>query len=299
MTRSPEQQPFNLPDESQVAAFVRSAHEAIAKAVNSEHLKQVRNEFAGDKSMLVQVNRRMGRLSPEQRKAFGQLIGQARARINQAITERRAEIAAIELASRLAAERVDVTLPVEIHPQGAMHPVSSMIERMSDVFVSLGWEVVEGPELEAEWLNFDSLNIPASHPARGLTDTLFIDPVSDHKLLRTQTSPVQMRTLLSRKPPVYIVSPGKVYRADEYDATHLPMFHQIEGLVVDEGITMGHLKYGIGTITAVRTRGETGNGQRDRGEDMRDIWKSKLMRKSWITIAAPMKNWCTLWKKGR
>lgn len=242
MTRSPEPPAVDLPDEATVAAFVARAREAVASAVTTAGLKQVRADYAGEGSLLVRANRMMGSLAPEDRKSFGRLIGQARGQVNQAIAERREEIAVIELDARLAAEQVDVTLPVELHPRGAMHPVSSMIERMSDVFVAMGWEVVEGPEVEAEWLNFDSLNIPADHPARGLTDTLFVDPVSDHTLLRTQTSPVQMRTLLSRKPPVYMVSPGKVYRADEYDATHLPMFHQIEGLVVDRGITMGHLK---------------------------------------------------------
>lgn len=242
MTGSRNNDQPNALDAATVAQLVESALAAIAAATTSAELKQARGQHAGENSPLALANRSIGQLEPGQRKQAGQLIGQARGQVNAGFAARQAEVDAAELEQRLLDERVDVTLPVDLHPVGALHPVTALLDDMCDVFISMGWEVVEGPELEAEWLNFDSLNMPEDHPARGLSDTLFAEPASDHKLLRTQTSPVQMRTLLSRELPVYIVSPGKVFRADEYDATHLPMFHQIEGLVVDKGINLGHLK---------------------------------------------------------
>jgi phenylalanyl-tRNA synthetase alpha chain len=148
-------------------------------------------------------------------------------------------------------ERVDVTLPAEPHPAGAPHPITALMESLGDVFVAMGWEIAEGPEAEAEWMNFDALNMGPSHPARATSDTLFVEPADHHVVLRTHTSPVQIRSLLRRPLPVYIVCPGKVYRADEFDATHVPAFHQIEGLAVDEGITMGHLKGTLDHLAAV------------------------------------------------
>lgn len=235
------QQPVPL-DVTAVMALVDAALAAIAAATTSAELRQVRADHAAEKSPLALANHAIGALEPGQRKYAGQLVGQARGQVNAALAARQGQVDAKELENRLLAERVDVTLPVELHPIGALHPVTALLDQMCDVFVSMGWEVTEGPELESEWLNFDSLNMPEDHPARGLSDTLFVEPASHRKLLRTQTSPVQMRTLLSRDLPVYIVSPGKVFRADEYDATHLPMFHQIEGLAVDKGINLGHLK---------------------------------------------------------
>ncbi|MFZ2165342.1 MAG: phenylalanine--tRNA ligase subunit alpha, partial [Propionibacteriaceae bacterium] len=151
-------------------------------------------------------------------------------------------VAAAETTQALVAERIDVTLPVELSPVGAVHPITGLMDRLEDVFVAMGWEVAEGPELEAEWLNFDALNFRPDHPARLMQDTLFVSPVEKHLLMRTHTSPVQIRAMLQRELPIYVVCPGKVYRADEYDATHLPVFHQLEGLVVDKGISMAHLK---------------------------------------------------------
>ena len=141
----------------------------------------------------------------------------------------------------MAAETVDVTLPVALAPRGAVHPITALSDLLVDVFVAMGWEVAEGPEVEAEWLNFDALNIGPDHPARGESDTLFVESPDHHVVLRTHTSPVQVRSLLDRPLPVYVVCPGTVYRADDFDATHVPVFHQIEGLVVDRGISMGHL----------------------------------------------------------
>jgi phenylalanyl-tRNA synthetase alpha chain len=188
------------------------------------------------------ANREIGALPPQARKEAGARIGQARGAINKALQERETEISAAELEQRLRDERVDVTLPVELHPQGAVHPITALMQQMEDVFVAMGWEVAEGPEVEAEWLNFDALNFIPDHPARTMQDTIFVEPADGGIVLRTHTSPVQARALLTRELPVYVVCPGKVYRADEYDATHLPVFHQIEGLVVDKGITLGHLR---------------------------------------------------------
>ena len=146
------------------------------------------------------------------------------------------------MARGLAEEGVDVTLPVQLAPEGAIHPITALIDMMCDVFVAMGWEVAEGPEFEAEWINFDALNFVPDHPGADMQDTLFVDPPDAGLVLRTHTSPVQIRALLNRELPVYVVCPGKVYRADEFDATHLPVFHQIEGLVVDKGHHDGHLR---------------------------------------------------------
>ncbi|WP_296140937.1 phenylalanine--tRNA ligase subunit alpha [uncultured Tessaracoccus sp.] len=225
-----------------IDGYVADALAAVEAAGSTAELKQVRLAHAGDRSPLALANREIGALPPAARKDTGRRVGQARGRVIQAITARQEALAEAELEQALAAERVDMTLPVEITPRGALHPVTAIIDRMVDVFVALGYEVAEGPEAETEWYNFDALNLPPDHPARGEQDTLWLDPTSDGKLLRTQTSPVQARELLRRDLPLYIVSPGKVYRSDEYDATHLPVFHQLEGLVVDKGISMADLR---------------------------------------------------------
>lgn len=225
-----------------VDAMVAEALQAFAEATTVAELKQARIAHAGDRSPLALANREIGALPPEAKREVGKRMGQARGRVNQALKAREAEISAAELQQRLAAEQVDVTLPTELVPQGAIHPITGLIDLMSDIFVAMGWEIAEGPELEAEWLNFDALNIPRDHPARTMQDTLFIDPPESNRVLRTHTSPVQARSLLDRELPVYVVCPGRVYRADEYDATHLPVFNQIEGLAVDKGITFGHLR---------------------------------------------------------
>ena len=231
--------------EANLERLVAEALAAFAAASTIAELRAARLAHAADKSPLALANRAIGSLAPQEKKAAGQRMGAARARVNAALAAREEEVASAELAARLVAERVDVTLPVAQAPEGAIHPITGLIDLMSDVFVAMGWEVAEGPELEAEWLNFDALNIDADHPARGTSDTLFVDPVEHHQVLRTHTSPVQVRTMLDRQPPIYVVCPGKVYRADEFDATHVPVFHQIEGLAVDKGITMAHL---LGTL---------------------------------------------------
>ena len=220
-------------DADQVEARVAEALEAIARASTTAELKQVRITHTGDRSALALANREIGALPPAARKDAGKRIGQARGRVNQALKARQQELAEAELEARLAAETTDVTLPVVTSPQGAPHPITALIDNVCDVFTAMGWEVAEGPEAESEWFNFDALNLGTDHPARALQDTLWLDPVDDGKCMRTATSPVQIHTLLKQQPPVRIISPGKVFRADEYDATHLPVFHQVDGLCVD------------------------------------------------------------------
>jgi len=215
---------------------------AIASAADLATLKQARLEHAGDRSPLALANREIGALPPQARKEAGRRVGQARGAVNQALAAR---LAVLEVAAEermLVEETVDVTLPVDRASRGSRHPITTGGEFIADVFVAMGWEVAEGPIVEAEWLNFDALNLGPDHPARTMQDTFWVEPADRHLVLRTQTSPVQARTMLTRTPPIYVVCPGRVFRTDEYDATHSPMFHQVEGLVVDEGITMAHLK---------------------------------------------------------
>jgi phenylalanyl-tRNA synthetase alpha chain len=229
-------------DEEHVTAMRAAALAAVAEATTLEELKRVRTEHAGDRSPLALANREIGALPPAARKDAGQRVGQARGAVSQALALRQSELEAEAEERMLVEEVVDVTLPWDRQPRGARHPITTLSERIADVFVAMGWEVAEGPGVEAEWLNFDALNLGPDHPARTMQDTFWTDPAEDHLVLRTHTSPVQARTMLSRKPPIYVVCPGRVYRTDEYDATHSPVFHQVEGLVVDEGITMGHLR---------------------------------------------------------
>jgi phenylalanyl-tRNA synthetase alpha chain len=214
----------------------------IAGAGDLDQLKRVRLAVAGDRSPLALANREIGALPPEARREAGQRIGAARGRVAQALAARQRDLEAERDARVLVEEAVDVTLPVERTPRGARHPIELIAERIGDVFVAMGWEVAEGPEVEAEWFNFDALNFDPDHPARQMQDTFFVDPPEACLVLRTHTSPVQARALLGRGVPVYVVVPGKTFRTDELDATHTPVFHQVEGLAVDEGLTMAHLR---------------------------------------------------------
>ncbi len=162
--------------------------------------------------------------------------------MNQALAAKEAELAAAEVAARLEAERVDITAVPSRTRVGARHPLALLQDHVEDIFVGMGWEIAEGPELEHEWFNFDALNFDVDHPARQEQDTFYVDPTSRHLVMRTHTSPVQVRSMLDREVPIYVLCPGRVYRTDEFDATHLPVFTQFEGLVVDKGITMAHLK---------------------------------------------------------
>ena len=225
-----------------VSAAVEAALQAIATAADSAALKSARGAHAGEASPLARLNARLRDVPNERKAEFGKLVGQGRGRVAQALAAREAELVAAETAARLEAERVDVTALPERTRVGARHPLTLLQEEIGDIFVGMGWEVAEGPELEHEWFNFDALNFDVDHPARQMQDTFFVDPVARHLVMRTHTSPVQMRSMLERDLPIYVVCPGRVYRTDEFDATHLPVFSQFEGLVVDKGITMAHLK---------------------------------------------------------
>lgn len=221
---------------------VDAALAAVAAAGDSARLRAVRSEHAGEGSVLSRLNASLRSVPADRKAELGRMVGQARARVTAAIAAREAELTERERSARLEAERLDVTAVPARTRVGARHPLTLMQEEIGDIFVGMGWEVAEGPELEHEWFNFDALNIGPDHPARQMQDTFYVAPADRHLVLRTQTSPVQMRSMLTRDLPIYIISPGRVYRTDEYDATHLPVFSQFEGLVVDRGITMAHLK---------------------------------------------------------
>lgn len=228
-------------------AAVAAARQAFTGAADLEALAAVRPAHLGDRAPVPLARRELGALPPAARADAGKRVNAARVAVTEAFEARRAELEAERDARVLAEERVDVTLPWDRLPRGARHPITTLTDRIADTFVGMGYEVAEGPELEAEWLNFDALNIGRDHPARTMMDTFFVagGPGQDEEsglVLRTHTSPVQARTMLSRTPPVYVVAPGRVYRTDELDATHLPVFHQVEGLAVDRGLTMAHLR---------------------------------------------------------
>ncbi|MFZ7088059.1 phenylalanine--tRNA ligase subunit alpha [Curtobacterium sp. RRHDQ10] len=228
--------------EPAVAAAVDSALTAVQAATTVAELKQARAEHTGEQSTLARMNATMRSVAPDQKAAAGKLVGQARARVNQAVAAQESVLAEAEESARIDAERLDVTaLPSRRHP-GARHPLSLLQETVGDIFVGMGWEIAEGPELEHEWFNFDALNFDQDHPARAMQDTLFVEPVDRHLLMRTHTSPVQIRSLLERDLPLYVIAPGRVYRSDELDATHTPVFTQVEGIAIDRGLTMAHLR---------------------------------------------------------
>ncbi|MGW3165421.1 phenylalanine--tRNA ligase subunit alpha [Streptomyces sp. NPDC001142] len=221
------------------------AFAAFAAAGDLDALARAKTAHTGGTSPLALANREIGALPPQAKAEAGKRVGQARGAVNKALAARQAELEAERDARVLVEEAVDVTLPYDRVPAGARHPLTTLMERVADVFVAMGYEIAEGPEAEAEWFNFDALNFVPDHPARQMQDTFFVrgaDTDESGVVLRTHTSPVQARTLLDREPPVYVVCPGRVYRTDELDATHTPVFHQIELLAVDEGLTMADLK---------------------------------------------------------
>jgi phenylalanyl-tRNA synthetase alpha chain len=249
-------------DPAAIEQAVADAQAAIAAARSLEELKAARLAHQGEKSPLALANREIGALPPSAKAESGKRVGQARGQVAQALKARQEELEAERDERILVEETQDLTVRVPRRPLGARHPISLVSERVEDIFVAMGWEIAEGPEVESEWLNFDALNLGADHPARQMQDTFFIDPPEAGLVLRTHTSPVQVRTMLANEPPIYVLCPGKVFRTDELDATHTPVFHQFEGLVVDEGITMAHLKgsldafvsrlFGEGTVTRLR-----------------------------------------------
>lgn len=218
----------------------------IADATDMAALEHVRVASLGKKGRVAELMQTLGKLPPEQRKAFGQSVNALKERVTAALDARRTALAASELTARLASERSDITLPVRHGPlaDGRIHPVSQVFDEVIEIFADMGFAVAEGPDIESDDLNFTKLNIPAEHPARQEHDTFYFGPKADGSrlLLRTHTSPVQIRTMVSQKPPIRIIAPGRVYRCDS-DQTHTPMFHQIEGLVIDESTHLGHLKW--------------------------------------------------------
>ena len=202
-------------------------------------LEQIRIKYLGKKGELTAVLRGMGALSAEERPVVGQLANEVRAQIEEAIAERSAALKAKALEDQLRRERIDVTMPGNAPRMGHIHPLTKVQRELENIFIGMGFSIVEGPEVEFDYYNFQALNIPPNHPARDTQDTFYI---TDNILLRSQTSPVQVRAMEKIKPPIRIISPGRVYRSDAVDATHSPLFHQLEGLVVDKGITMGDLK---------------------------------------------------------
>jgi phenylalanyl-tRNA synthetase alpha chain len=223
---------------------------AIAAAADLDALAHVKTAHTGGTSPLALANREIGALPPQAKAEAGKRVGQARGAVSKALAARQSELEAERDARVLVEESVDVTLPHDRTPAGARHPLTTLCDRIEDIFVAMGYEVAEGPEVEAEWFNFDALNFPPDHPARETQDTFFVrppegsepGPATSGVVLRTHTSPVQIRALLGRELPVYVIAPGRVYRSDELDATHTPVFTQVELLAVDEGLTMADLK---------------------------------------------------------
>ena len=228
--------------EKALAQAVTDALEAITAAKDSAELKAVRSSFVGEASVLAQLNALLKDVPADKKAELGKIVGQARGQVNQAYSAREADMVRQEEALTLQAEKVDVTAATSRWSAGARHPLMLLQESICDAFVGMGWEIAEGPELEGEWFNFDALNFDADHPARAMQDTFFVDPVDSHLVLRTHTSPVQVRSMLEREIPIYVLAPGRVYRTDELDATHTPVFTQVEGLAIDKGLTMAHLR---------------------------------------------------------
>jgi phenylalanyl-tRNA synthetase alpha chain len=228
--------------EASVGEAVDAALFAISEVKTAADLKEVRTAHTGEASPLARLNATLRDVPNEQKATLGKLVGQARGRVNAAFAAREAVVLVAEETARLESEAVDVTAVATRWRAGARHPLSLLMEQMGDIFIGMGWEIAEGPELENEWFNFDAMNFDEDHPARAMQDTFFIDPVDSHLLLRTHTSPVQIRSLLDRPLPVYVVAPGRTFRTDELDSTHTPVFHQLEGLAIDRGLTMAHLR---------------------------------------------------------
>ncbi len=223
----------------QLNKILEDAKEQLKEAATQAQTDEVRVRFLGKKGRLTEILRGMGKLSPEERKTTGQMANSVRSQIEGMLEEKFNEVKAAAKEAQFRKERIDVTEPGRVRPLGVKHPLTITTEEISRVFRNMGYSIVEGPEVETVFNNFDALNAGPDHPARDMTDTFYI---SEDVLLRTQTSPVQVRTLLKQKPPIKVISPGRVFRCDTPDATHSPMFHQVEGLLVDEGVTMADLK---------------------------------------------------------
>jgi len=221
---------------------------AIDGAGDLSALEEVRVASLGKKGSVSALMKGLGKMTPDERKEMGPILNGLKTEINDAILSRKTALEDAELDARLASETVDVSLPTEERQQGTIHPISQVMDEISEIFAGLGFDVAEGPDLETDFYNFSALNIPEEHPARQMQDTFYLAPDEngDRKVLRTHTSPVQIRTMINKEPPIRIIAPGRTYRSD-WDATHTPMFHQVEGLVIDKDTHLGHLK---GTLEA-------------------------------------------------
>ncbi|QPK84133.1 phenylalanine--tRNA ligase subunit alpha [Corynebacterium qintianiae] len=239
MSETPEtpeltEEALNAAADAAIAAFEQAEDLAALEDAHRTHL--------GEQAFIPQARRALGQLPKDQRKDAGRLVNMARGRVEKFYAQVREVREAEYREQRLKDETVDVTIPTTRHQGGAMHPITALSEHIADIFLGMGWEVAEGPEVEAEYFNFDALNFIPDHPARTLQDTFYVGKEGSRQVLRTHTSPVQVRTMLERDVPVYIACPGRVFRTDELDATHTPVFHQVEGLAVDKGLTMAHLR---------------------------------------------------------
>ncbi|MFT9077965.1 phenylalanine--tRNA ligase subunit alpha [Ethanoligenens sp.] len=223
----------------QLESIARTAAQALADVRESDELETLRVRFLGKKGELTAILKQMGKLSPEERPAIGALANEVRTSIEERITAAAAALREQKLKAQIAQETVDVTMPGKRRTIGKEHPLSLVLDEIQDIFIGMGFSIAEGPEVELDYYNFEALNMPKNHPARDTQDSFYI---TDNVVLRTQTSPVQIRVMEKQKPPIRIIAPGRVYRSDAIDATHSPLFHQIEGLVVDKGITMTDLK---------------------------------------------------------
>ncbi|MDG1817647.1 MAG: phenylalanine--tRNA ligase subunit alpha [Aquiluna sp.] len=225
-----------------VASALQESLAALSEITDAASLRGQKAQIIGENSALSQLNGLIKSVPNEQKAEAGKLVGGARAQLSAAFAEKEAELEALERNQALAAEAVDLSAAPKYLGLGARHPLSLLMDQIGDVFVGMGWEIADGPELENEWFNFDALNFHPDHPARAMQDTFFVKPVENHLLLRTHTSPVQVRSLLERELPVYVLCPGRVFRTDELDATHTPVFHQVEGLAIEKGLTMADLR---------------------------------------------------------
>lgn len=220
-------------------AISLEAKNAIKDCSDQDQIENIRVKYLGKKGELTSILKMMGSLSPEERPKMGALVNEAKQELEQLIAAKKEELAAIALTEKLKTETIDITMPAKEFNIGKLHPLNTVLDDMINIFQSMGFDVVDGPEVETDYYNFECLNVPADHPARDMQDTFYL---AENLLLRTQTSAAQIRTMETRKPPIRVICPGRVFRADEVDATHSPVFHQIEGLVVDKGVTMCDLK---------------------------------------------------------
>jgi len=249
--------------EENLNAAAEAAIAAFEAAPDLAALEEAKRAHLGEQSPIMQARKSLGSIPKDQRKDAGRIVNMARGRAEKRFAEIRETKEKEHREQQLREETVDVTLPTSRAQAGAMHPITTLSEQIADIFVGMGWEVAEGPEVEAEYFNFDALNFIPDHPARTLQDTFYVGEEGSRQVMRTHTSPVQVRTMLERDLPIYIACPGRVFRTDELDATHTPVFHQVEGLAVDKGLTMAHLRgtldhlakvlFGPETKTRIRT----------------------------------------------